>query len=99
MRVFELLQGPDCSEESAITVVADLIRKVWLEATLFHQKLLVLDLALNTLTAGRIRASVIAKLKEALRTRFALMPLALPTVFQTIDLWQQQRMLNTGLLQ
>jgi predicted nucleic acid-binding protein len=38
IRAFELLHGPDCNEESAIRVIADLIRSVWLEVLLYHQK-------------------------------------------------------------
>jgi len=97
-RIFKLLHGPDCGEESAIGVMTDLIRRVWLQSLLYHQKLWTLDLALEAVTTGRVGTEVIAKLKAALRTRFWLMPAALQTVSQGIDLWQQKKLFRSGLL-
>jgi len=94
-RILSLLEGPDCSEDSAIRIIADVIRKVWLEPTiLYNQKLWVLDLALSALTKGRMARGVIERLKAALRVRFALMPLPLPVIFRRIDFWSQQRIVE-----
>ncbi len=97
-RIFEVLYGPDCSEESAINVIADLIRMVWLEAPLFTQKLMILDLCLKTLITGRLNMRVLFKLKAALQIRFALLPLALQTIFQNIKIWEQTKLLKGGLI-
>lgn len=99
MRVFELLHGPDCNDESAIGVIADFIRNVCLEVLLYHQKLLILDLALNALTTVRPGTPILTKLKRALHHRFMLAPQVLRTIFPNIDLWDQQRLLKGGLLQ
>jgi hypothetical protein len=99
-RMLSLLEGPDCSEDTAIRVVADVIRKVWLEPTvLYDQKLWVLDFALGTLTKGRMVRGVIERLKAALRARFRLMPLPLPIIFRSIDLWSQQRIVEGGTIE
>jgi tetratricopeptide (TPR) repeat protein len=97
-RMLSLLEGPDCSEETAIRVVADLIRKLWLEPILYDQKLWGLDLALGALTKGRMVSGIIERLKAALRARFRLMPLALPVIFRSIDLWSQQRLVEGGMI-
>jgi len=52
-RIFESLHGPECTEESAVLVLADLVKRIWLEPLLYEQKLLLLELVLNTLTTGR----------------------------------------------
>jgi tetratricopeptide (TPR) repeat protein len=96
--IFQVLQGPDCDEESAVSVSADLIRSVWLEKTLYKQKLLILDLVLKSLTTRRLGIQVIEKLKAALQSRFVLMPLALQTIFKSIDIWKQQNLFRRGLL-
>lgn len=98
-RILSLLEGPDCSEESAVRIIADLIRKVWLENILYNQKLWVLDLALGVLAKGRVASRVMERLKAELRTRFALMPLALPAIFRSIHLWGKQRLLQAGMLE
>ncbi|HEX7125733.1 MAG TPA: tetratricopeptide repeat protein [Thermodesulfobacteriota bacterium] len=97
-RVFDLLQGPECDEDRAVVILASLIRTVWLEQALYHQKLAVLDLVLTVLTTGRLVSRVLRKLRAALRPRLALLPLAEHTIFRSIELWEQQRALSRGLI-
>jgi len=94
-----LLGGPECSEETAVPIVADCIRAVWLENILFDEKLAILDLAMACLTKGRMVGGIVERLKAALRTRFALFPLAIPVIFRSIDLWASQRLLEGGRFQ
>jgi len=89
VRVFGAFQGPDCTEESAIRVLSDLLKQVWLETLLEDHKLSTLDLVLKSLVAGRNGQRVITRLKTAIRGRLALMPLDLPRVIQNIDIWQK----------
>ena len=96
-RAFEALHGPDCTEESAVFVLSDLVKRFWLEPLLYQQKLLLLDLVLNALTTGRDSVRILQRFKIALRERFALVPLALRPIFQSIDLWAQQKILRGGL--
>jgi hypothetical protein len=96
VRIIRSLHGPVCSEESAIHALSDLVRRLWLEPLLDHQKLLLLDLVLNTLTTGRDPTRTLRRFKIALRERFALIPhVALP-IYQSIDLWVQQKTLYEG---
>jgi len=92
MRLFTVLQGPDCSEESAALVVADLIRSVWLESAIVSTRQFVLELALDSLTTRHPASSALLKLKQALQPRFALIPQAIPEIYQTIDLFRRQRL-------
>jgi hypothetical protein len=55
-------------------------------------------LALGALTKGRMVSGIIERLKAALRARFRLMPLALPVIFRSIDLWSQQRLVEGGMI-
>jgi hypothetical protein len=72
-RMFARLQGPECDEASAVLVLADLIKAVWLEPLTDDQKWLILDLALRTLTAGRVSQRVIAKLAPILKNKLLLL--------------------------
>lgn len=89
VRVFMEFQGPDCSEDSALRVLSDLLKRMWLEALLEDHKLWTLDLVLKSLVTGRNSHRVIARLKGAMRERLSLMPLDLSRVIQNIDIWQE----------
>jgi hypothetical protein len=96
--VFATLHAPDCEEGTAVVLVADLIRAVWLEPIMDHQRQMVLDLALNALTTNRLSARVILKLKLELNRRFGLLPIHYQTVMQTVQLWQRQHLTRQGLV-
>ena len=97
-KVFATLRAPDCDEGPAVALIANLIRSVWLEPIMDCQKQMVLDLALNALTTSRLSARVILKLKVELNRRFALLPIQLQAVMQTIHLWQRQHLARRGLV-
>jgi tetratricopeptide (TPR) repeat protein len=86
-RVLESLHGPDCTEDSAVFVLAELVRRCWMEPLLYHQKLSVLEIALRALTTGRSTDRALVRFKAALRERFALAPLVLRPIFDAIDVW------------
>jgi hypothetical protein len=91
--MFARLQGPECDEASAILVLADLIKTVWLEPLTDDQKWLILDLALRTLTAGRVSQRVITKLAPILKNKFIFLPLHWSVVLRDMNLWCQQKLL------
>lgn len=97
-RTIEVLQGPDCDEDSAVGVSADLTRLVWLEALLFQKKLSILDITLNALSTGRTVRTVLAKFKTAVTHRFSLLPIQLHPILKSIDLWERQNRLQKGMV-
>jgi hypothetical protein len=94
--LFKSLEGPECAEESAIRVVADTIKALWLTPGMLDRKLLVLDLALSALTKGRSVDTVLQQLSHALQARFRLAPLPLPTLLSSMELWQKRLLLTRG---
>lgn len=97
-RVIEVLHGPDCDEDSALGVGADLTRLVWLEPLLFQKKLATLDLTLNALSTGRTVRAVLGKFRAALRHRFRLLPIQLQPILKSIELWEHQNRLQKGIV-
>ena len=98
-KVFATLQAPDCDEDPAVALIADLIRTVWLEPIMEHQREMILDLALNSLASNRLSVRAILKLKIELNRRFALLlPVQLQAVMHTISLWQRQHLARQGLV-
>jgi hypothetical protein len=88
--LFRLLHGPHCAAESAILVIAELIKRIWTRQMLRRQKLFILDMALTTLFTGRRPATVIPTLKAQLRQRFRLIEFLLPEILAHVDYWGQQ---------
>lgn len=91
--LFCLLNGPDCSDESAMIVITDLLQIVWLEVSLVHQKMNVLDLSLKSLATGRDYRNIINSLKKQLKVKFYLQPIALREILKNIDIWVSQKLL------
>jgi len=98
-RIFESLHGPECTEESAVLVLADLVKRIWLEPLLYEQKLLLLELVLNTLTTGRNLERILNRFKITLNGQFALIPQVLRPISQSIELWAKQKSLRGGIIQ
>jgi tetratricopeptide (TPR) repeat protein len=89
--LFKLLHGPDCELESAVIIIAELIKRIWLRSILQHQKLFILDFALTTLFAGRRAATVVPMLKAQLWRSFRLVEFKLPEILVHIDFWGRQQ--------
>lgn len=89
-RVVGFLRGPECDEAAAVKIVGELVRHVWLETAVDRQRWLFLDFALNTLVTGRDAGRVLTNLGREIQARFALLPLDLPRILQTIGLWKRQ---------
>jgi hypothetical protein len=88
--LFKLLQGPDCEMGSAVIVIAELIKRIWLRQMLQHQKSFILDLALRTLFTGRSAGEVIPMLHAQLRRNFRLVEFKLPEILAHVEFWGRQ---------
>lgn len=92
-KVFGILRGPSCNEDSAVNVVAWLLRTVCLEKVAVTRSLAILDLCLGVLIAGRNGRIMLAKLKRALAARFAFMPIDHYRIVTNIDAWASRSIL------
>ena len=97
-RVLRTFHGPECSEESAVSVLSDLLKGIWLEPLLYHQKLALMELVLGSLTTGRHRERILGRFVIALRERFALAPTVLRPILEGIQLWVQHKRLEAWLI-
>jgi tetratricopeptide (TPR) repeat protein len=92
MKHLTTLHGPGCDEDAAVDVLADLVRKVWLQGTVFSRYMIV-DLAATTARYGRYGDRALAKLRRAIRARFSLMPQYAQTIDLSLQVWQRQNQL------
>ena len=82
------LEGPDCSENSAVSVAAELIAELAGRAPR-EQMGLLLALVIATLRRGRETSLVLPKFREEVASRLALAPLTRDRLLRTVDLYLQ----------
>jgi nucleoside phosphorylase/transcription elongation GreA/GreB family factor/thioredoxin-like negative regulator of GroEL len=81
------LEGPDCSEDSAVRVVGELIREIFLRPEYIPVRQFLLDACITTLRKGRHPNVVLARLQAHVRLRLGFNPQAVRIVEETIKLW------------
>ena len=83
--MLKTLEGPECSEDSALTVGAQVIEQ--LVGMVPHEQIeLILSFVLATLQRGRITRPVLRRFRDQIASRFALDPLNRDQFLRTIDL-------------
>jgi hypothetical protein len=97
-RILAIFQGPECTLEPAIEILAEVTKKVWMENTLFHYKIEFLDAVLENLVMGRPTNQVIDLFTLALQIKLILVPKAFEAVERRIKIWKQQSLGRLGLL-
>ena len=86
--MLKTLEGPDCSEDSAVAVGAQVIAALAL-TTPRAQMELILSLMIATLRRGREASMVLFRFRDAIRSRLVLAPTLRDQVLQTLDLYIQ----------
>ena len=82
--MFGILEGPDCSEDSAVTVTSEVIVQLAGRAPRGQVELL-LFLVIATLRHGRNESIVLSKLREAIALRLTLAPTTRDWLLQAIE--------------
>jgi hypothetical protein len=96
-KLYEYFRGPDCSIDSAIGVLSDVVKKVWLEPLLYENKLKILDDVLSVLIDGRPLKQTIELFLLVLKERFYLLQNAYVAIEKYVNIWRQQQMNRSGL--
>ena len=82
--MFATLEGPDCTEDSAVFVTTEVITA--LADKVEHGQLeLILSMALASLRCGRIARPVLNKFRTRISSKLALYPWALNRILRTVD--------------
>jgi len=94
----EGFKGPECTIESAIGVLAEVTKRIWLEGLLYQNKLAALHGLLETLTTGRAIKQTVELFKLVIVDKFFLIPTTGQAVARHIDNWYSQKLNQQGLL-
>jgi len=88
-RLFEILESSETSLNSALIVLSDFVKLVWLEPILIEKKLMYLDLSLKALTKKRGIRNTLERFKKIIADRLILLPLQSNYILKNIDLWEK----------
>lgn len=96
--VLDVFRGPECSLESAVGVLSDVVKSVWLETKPHELKIDVLDYVLEVIVAGRPQNAALEMFSLLIKVKFALWPTAEKAILRRIKLWQQSQLDRSGLI-
>jgi hypothetical protein len=97
-RILAVFHGPDCTLESAVSILAEVTKRIWLQSTLYHHKIDFLDAALDSLTTNRPTNQVAELFKITIQAKLFLVPSAVEAIERRIGLWKEHRLGRVGLL-
>ena len=80
------LEGPECTDDSAVSVGAQVIEQVMRENVPHEQVQLILSFVLATLRRGRMTRPVLRIFRDEIASRFAFDPLNRDQLLRTVDL-------------
>ena len=83
------LQGPECTQESAVSVVSDLIAQIGLKSLLPAQESLLITVLLGHLHNGRRFTGALQECRSAIAARLGPAPIASDRVLASVDLFIQ----------
>ena len=90
-KVFRTLGGPDTSEDSAIYVLSNVIKEIWLGNMLIERKIAFLDLCMRSLITNRPAKRVLIRFRDNLNQELILAPLQQVEIDRQINLWIRTR--------
>ena len=85
--MLKMLRGPDCSEDSAASVGAEVIASLAKRQLLQQYMDSILSLIVSEIRHGRQTNQVLLKLKKEIAVRLRLAPIQCARILQSMDLY------------
>lgn len=87
-RILKVLEGPDCDEESALMIGAELIRRLWLEVPEEPEKFELIDDIIGAVARGRDAERMKSLLSTVLHSKFSHYRSPLPVIVARIEAFE-----------
>jgi len=97
-RILSMFHGPQCTFESAIDVLAEVTKRLWLEGALYHRKVDLLDAILDALGTNRPTNQVAEHFSKAIKLRLFLAPHVANAIAERIRLWKERKLGRAGII-
>jgi tetratricopeptide (TPR) repeat protein len=97
-KILTVFHGPQCTFESAVEVLADVTKRVWLEGPLYHLKVDLVDGILDALGTNRPTEQVAEHFSRAIKWRLFLAPHVGDAIAERIRLWKERKLGRAGII-
>ena len=97
-KILSAFHGPQCTFESAIEVLADVTKRVWLEEVLHNRKVDLIDGILDAFGTNRPTKQVAEHFSRAVKLRLFLAPLVADAIVERIRLWKERKLGYAGII-
>jgi hypothetical protein len=97
-KILSIFHGPQCIFESAVDVLADVTKRVWLEGALYHRKVDLTDGILDALGTNRPTNQVAEYFERAVKLRLFLAPQVADAIGKRILLWKERKLGRAGII-
>lgn len=97
-KMLALFHGPQCTFESAVEVLAEATKRLWLENPLYHLKLDLLDAFLDALGTNRPTKQVAEHFTLAIKFKLFLAPNVADAIARHAQVWKERKLGRAGII-
>lgn len=97
-KILAVFHGPQCTFESAVEVLSETTKRLWIDSSLYHQKIDLLDAILNALGTNRPTNQVAQHFTGAIKLKLFLVPNAADAIAQRVNLWKERKLGRGGII-
>jgi hypothetical protein len=97
-KILTVFHGPHCTFESAVEVLAETTKRLWLESALYHLKLDLLDAILDALGTNRSTNEAAQHFIAAIKRKFLLAPNAAEAIAALVRNWKGRKLGRLGII-
>jgi tetratricopeptide (TPR) repeat protein len=97
-KILSVFHGPLCTFESAVEVLCETTKRMWLENPLYHYKIDLLDAILDALGTNRPTNQVAQHFTQKIQLKLFLVPNAADAIVQRVHQWKERKLGRAGLI-
>jgi len=97
-KILAIFHGPQCTFESAIEVLAETTKRMWIESPLYHLKIDLLDAILDALGTNRPTNQVAQHFTGAIRLKLFVAPNAADAIAERVRSWKERKLGRVGII-
>lgn len=91
-RVLRNIESPETTSSSALIVLGDFIKGIWINVKLLPTKQLYLDMALQALTKRRSITKLLPRFRDIIQIKCYLIPIQANEIMREIDKWKDSQL-------
>ncbi len=97
-RLLSLFHAPQCTFESAVEVLSEAMKRIWIGETLYHQKIDLLEAVLDSLGTNRPTKQVADHFCAAIARKLVFVPSAANAIACLVRLWKERKLGRGGII-